>query len=372
MTILSPTQPNRRVLGNVGNSKIHASKWSPPPFASPKFKRPVKPKKFASPLEHFQAVCKTRTGEEDLGLQLWSLDDFEMIDKLGSGGTAQVYRVKERQSGYQVALKVQACQNGNVDHQLGEVDVHMTLSNSLESDNIVRLFDYFYSSEFVGSEEDQQEIEEATKYLYMILEVCPEGSLHEAIDDAEDGMDEKVAAKYLQDALHALAQVHAHDMVHCDIKAANFLISSEHQKVKLADFGMAVHQDDLSVMGGSPVYMAPEHIRAWRNHTSEFDEKVDVYSLGVCLFEMLHGFLPFLVKENDDDEFGDEDDFPVLDLRNLDQMCGEKEEIIMPFLEFDEISDAAQDLVRRMMEPDANKRISVSEALEHAWLIQFG
>lgn len=191
-------------------------------------------------------------------------------------------------------------------------------------------------------------------------------------------------------------------MIHCDIKPANLLIDGEDDSavIKLADFGMAVTGDAKEVVGGSPVYMAPEHLVAWRNLTDDFDHRTDIYSLGVVLYEMLMGYLPYEVIEANQSkgpqntETGDFEEsivreflglsvadpstenpseenfdhgYPVLDLRKLNDVTSEEPFYIPPPIFVEEISQEAQDLILRLMEPSVSKRITLEEAQDHEW-----
>ena len=159
-------------------------------------------------------------------------------------------------------------------------------------------------------------------------------------------------------------------------------------RLKLADFGMAVRSNEREVIGGSPVYMSPEHTMAWRRDTDEFDHRSDIYSLGVVLYEILIGQLPYEVIEDAEDladyillrgvgriNISGDDRLqpPVLDLRTLNDFSGDTDE---PF-EFPTpvfpafISEEAKDLILRLMEPCVDKRISVAEARSHLWLKKF-
>jgi len=126
-----------------------------------------------------------------------------------------------------------------------------------------------------------------------MLEACGNGDLHDLIEEHVT-VPEDIAAKLIFDAIGALQYLHSNDMIHCDIKPANLLIDGEDDTavIKLADFGMTVTSDAKEIMGGTPVYMAPEHLLAWRHFTDEFDQRIDIYSLGVVLYELLLGYLP--------------------------------------------------------------------------------
>ena len=368
--------PNRRILGSIDRNSASIiacdEKKSPPNVES------VDEKKQA-----FDLVCKCRVAEdldgdlEDSGILKWSLDDFELVKKLGSGGTATVFCVKEKQSGYLVALKIQDAG----DHALCEIDAHDPLNHP----NIVKMIDYFYSCESIDPEDEKEsQFEDSDvpkEFMYMIIEICNGGSLHEVIDESgECEIDEAEAVHYIRNAIEALEYVHSHGLVHCDVKPGNFLV---HDGVlKLADFGMAVRDDEKEILGGSPVYMAPEHLMAWRHMSTKFDHRVDIYSLGVCLYEMLQGFLPYVVIEDKEEEkdlvsqmadltIEEEHNFPVLDLRKLNDKTSDEPFYIPPPI-FDSLSEEAEDLILRMMEPNQEKRITLAEAKQHPWFKMHG
>jgi serine/threonine protein kinase len=365
----------------------------------------------------FDGVCEERVGEDidgnlcDLGIQEWAVSDFEYVRKLGKGGVADVFLAKEKQSGFEVALKVQAAD----DNAVCEMDLHRSLTMKQHHPNIVTMIGYFYSFETFGPcDADEQEshlydepadaFSQNTKsrqalLLYMILEVCDEGSLHYVIDMAPDcALPESQASKLLIDAICAMEYLHSQGIIHCDCKPANFLMGQG--RVKLADFGMSVRANNRQVIGGSPVYMAPEHLLAWRHKTDRFDHRTDIYSLGVVLYELLVGYLPYEVKEAPktmgnsvaDEDFelqerpnsysimedlndlsidDDEDMWPVLDLRKLHDHASDEPFYIPPPIFVEEISKEAEDLVNRLMEPSLSKRITLAEAKEHPWFQKF-
>lgn len=339
----------------------------------------------------FEEVCITRAGEldddDDDALKQWTFDDFEYIRTLGKGGAATVVCAKEKKSGYEVALKIQP----DGEDAILELDIHEPLIHV----NIVSTIDYFFSEENFGPIEaiddsnkpdDTSTSSETSRRLVMILEVCDGGSLFDAIRDCPNGyMEERQAVLFFWDAVNGIDYVHSQDVIHCDVKSLNFLVHDG--RLKICDFGMSVPKDEREIVGGSPVYMSPEHLMAWRHMSSDFDHQVDIYSLGVILFEMLVGYSPYEVlsnnADNDDsilagfDNLGlddvDNDVFrmPVLDLRKIDD-CSEDEPFYMPPPIFpDSVSAEAQDLILSLMEPSINKRISLTEVKSHPWIRKY-
>jgi serine/threonine protein kinase len=394
---MAETQDRRRgVLVSVDVNKTQAEQQSKP--VKPPLNVVVSSRRTKDKKALFQDVCATRVGElielidgEDDSLIQWSFDDFEYVRILGKGGAASVVCAKENQSGYEVALKIQPAG----EDAICELDIHEPLDHA----NIVSIMDYFFTDETFGPNQAEDDCREpdcsssscccstqsSSRSLVMILEVCAGGSLFDVIRDCPNGfMEAQQAASYFWNAVNAMHYVHNQDIIHCDLKSMNFLVHGK--TLKICDFGMSVRKDEREIIGGSPVYMSPEHLMAWRHMSADFDHRADIYSLGVILFEMLVGYLPYEVLSNhahDDsllahfDNLGlddDEDDLfrmPVLDLRKLDD-CTDNEPFYMPPPIFpDSVSTEAQDLILSLMEPSRKERISLSEVKRHPWILRY-
>eukprot|EP00977_Amphora_coffeiformis_P025251 scaffold18870_cov181-Amphora_coffeaeformis.AAC.3 len=326
----------------------------------------------------FDAVAATRIShalDDDDSLadkyQQWSLDDFELIQKLGKGGAATVYEAREVQSGYCVALKAQKEDDGLA---ASEIDIH----DSVRHTNIVEFHDYFYANSFFGI--NSTDIGE--RYVYSILELCRNGSLYDVVQQQPKCRvrSEQQAAIWIKGAMEALQYLHLHDILHCDVKTANFVIADDNV-VKLTDFGFSVRLDevDSEVEGGSILYMAPEHLIAWRDglDCDILDEKIDIYGLGVVLFEILVGDIPYAVLEEYDEN--EDSTYATEDLASCWEGCEYAPQIIdLPALQEDTrlpapifpnfVSTQAQDLLRSLLQSDPKERISLEDALCHPWI----
>lgn len=347
----------------------------------------------------FNAVAATRISqyydddEHDDGnvdnFIVWSLEeDFALIRKLGKGGAATVYEARQVQSGHHVALKAQCIDDGLAE---SEIDIHESIP---PHDNIVSFYDFFYSDSYFGKQSPSKDETDwalpGRRFVYFILELCSNGSLYDVLPQKTKCRveNETQAAVWIQQAMHALQHVHAQDILHCDVKTANFVIASSNiNQLKLTDFGFAVRKqdienDDVDVDGGSILYMAPEHLIAWRDGLSmcSLDEGIDVYGLGAVLFEILVGEMPYVVlEEYDDGEDAAEAmedlascwdgcdlvphviDLPALTIENAKQL-------LPPpcFPEF--VSDEVQDLICSMLQPLWDDLISLEQALRHPWI----
>ena len=128
---------------------------------------------------------------------------------------------------------------------------------------------------------------------YLVMRFMEGGSLRERLRDAPLTLAD--AATVLSQIAPALDTTHAHNIIHRDLKPSNILFD-EQNKAHLADFGLAKFAEGTYTtltrsdgMVGTPAYMSPEQIRA----LAHLDGRTDIYALGVILFEMLAGRLPF-------------------------------------------------------------------------------
>lgn len=199
--------------------------------------------------------------------------EYEIIRQLGEpGGMGVVYLAKHQTLGERAIKKLHdyLAQNTNVIKRFENEAISLSMS---EHPNIVRVYDFF---------------KEGSDY-YMVMEYVDGQSLAEKLQTTNLG--EEISLRYTLDILTALEFAHAKNILHRDIKPSNILITKADQ-VKLVDFGIAKYKDkSLSRSGttiGSPWYMSPEQISGL-----ELDGRSDIYSLGITLFEMLAGRVPF-------------------------------------------------------------------------------
>ena len=148
---------------------------------------------------------------------------------------------------------------------------------SLKHPNVVQLFNHF---------EDEEKI-------YLVIEFCEGGQLYDKIKKGR--FDEKSSAKAMADLVSAVDYMHGQDppIIHRDIKPENLLLTSN-GTLKLADFGWSNFGGGINerkTYAGTPEYLAPEMI----NETGH-NEKLDIWTIGIMLFEMLTGRTPFVPR----------------------------------------------------------------------------
>lgn len=258
----------------------------------------------------------------------FTIDDFEKGRLLGRGRFAHVWLVRERCRGYVVVLKniqKKKIKKYRAEKALrNEIEIQSHLN---EHANILRLFGYFDDEESV----------------HLILEYAHQGDLFYNIHHML--MSEHKIANYIYQIAMALLYMHSRHVIHRDLKPENIFISHD-GKIKIADFGWALRtQSPQDVIVGTVHYMAPEMMLGF------YDTKVDIWAMGILLFELFDKKLPF---------------FPGTfeELRELFQDEG-----------FDKVPKKAPcaeavDLVVRLLEYEPLKRINLNEVLVHPWIVR--
>jgi formylglycine-generating enzyme required for sulfatase activity/predicted Ser/Thr protein kinase len=209
------------------------------------------------------------------------MPDFEFQELIGRGGMGAVYRVRQTQLGRLAALKVlppeRAADPAFVERFFREAQALAQLSHT----NIVNVYD----------------MGQRGPYLYILMEYVNGHDLRDRIRDKT--LDPAVALRIVTDLCAAVQYAHEQGIVHRDIKPENVLITAQNQ-VKLLDFGIVKLACDselnrftlteINLRMGTPSYMAPEQACG----SATLDHRVDIYALGVLLYELLTGELPVL------------------------------------------------------------------------------
>ena len=275
------------------------------------------------------------------------LSDFEEICELGRGGFGAVFKVKNRLDGNFYAIKKINFKYNESKDELRKIMSEVKLLSNLNHPNIVRYYQAWFEetdeqNDTSGSSEDFSEIEEFSeeysenendiarkkshaesngdddllisfgddtkrpkdniikqknKILFIQMEYCPSNTLKEYLPRIELKKDTKTIKNFLFQITDALNYIHYRQLIHRDLKPSNIFLD-ENYNVKLGDFGLAKHvnlkiedtkslitksiSNTMSLNIGTPIYMSPE-----QQHSNKYDNKVDMYALGIILFEML-------------------------------------------------------------------------------------
>lgn len=200
---------------------------------------------------------------------------YEIIEKIGNGGMATVYKAKDMTLKRNVAVKVLKDEFTTDEEFIKRFNIEAQSAASLTHPNIVSIYD-------VGNEEN---------IYYIVMELVQGKTLKQIID--EDGvLPWKWSLNIAIQIASALETAHKNNIVHRDIKPHNIIIT-EDGIAKVTDFGIAkaVSNSTITAFGttiGSVHYFSPEHARGGFT-----DAKSDLYSLGVVMYEMLTGRVPF-------------------------------------------------------------------------------
>ncbi|KAF3906168.1 hypothetical protein ABW20_dc0100757 [Dactylellina cionopaga] len=252
---------------------------------------------------------------------------FEIGRPLGKGKFGRVYLAKERKTGFLCALKVlhkTELHQGRVETQLRR---EVEIQSNLRHPNILRLFGHFHDS----------------KRVFLIIEYAAQGELYKVLRKA-GSFSESRAATYVAQMASALAYLHKKHVIHRDIKPENILVGS-HGEIKLSDFGWSVHAptNRRTTLCGTLDYLPPEMLRG-----DSHGEKVDLWSLGVLMYEFLVGAAPF-------------EDTPLETQKRI---------VKLNFKIPDFVSPEARDLITRLLRLDPDKRLPLDQVAQHPWIVK--
>ena len=200
-------------------------------------------------------------------------DRYEILEKIGAGGMSDVYKAKDQVLGRFVAVKVLKQEFTEDVNFVSKFHAEAQAAAGLQHPNIVNIYD-------VGSEE----------HMHFIVMEYVEGITLKTYIEKKGQLNYKEAISIAIQVARGIEAAHNNDIVHRDIKPQNIMISNE-GKVKVTDFGIAraassktLHSDVM----GSVHYSSPEQAR-----NGFVDGKSDIYSLGIVMYEMVTGRVPF-------------------------------------------------------------------------------
>jgi serine/threonine-protein kinase len=204
-----------------------------------------------------------------------TIDFFRIEAPVARSGMASIYRATDTRDDRVVALKIP--------------------HPDLEADPI--LFDRFQRESSIGEKLDHPKVMRVfgggeRSRIYMVMEWCEGRLLRQIMDEGQIPQDR--AIRIAIEVLDALDYIHANGVVHRDLKPENIMVD-DHDNIKLIDFGIAgdsaarrLTYANITAALGTPNYISPEQVKGKRG-----DGRSDIYSIGVILYEMLSGKLPF-------------------------------------------------------------------------------
>ena len=206
-------------------------------------------------------------------------DRYEILERIGGGGMADVYKAYCKRLDRIVAVKVLKQEFVDDKDFVGKFKRESHSAAKLTHPNIVNVFD-------VGDE-----VVDGKQIYYIVMEYIDGKTLKEVIQEAGH-LSVNKSLYYLKEMADAIAVAHKNNIVHRDIKPQNIMVTNE-DTIKVTDFGIAKAANNATVTAGNDIlgsvyYFSPEQARG-----KSTDERSDIYSLGIVFFEMLTGKVPF-------------------------------------------------------------------------------
>jgi serine/threonine-protein kinase len=203
------------------------------------------------------------------------IDSYRIESQVARSGMATIYRAVDTRDGRVVALKIP--------------------HPDMESDPV--LYDRFHREAAIGEKLNHPGVmrvfgDEKHSRIYMVMEWCEGRLLRKILDEGR--MSQEHALHIAVNILEALDYIHANGVVHRDLKPENIMVD-DHDNIKLIDFGIAgdasarrLTYAKITTALGSPNYISPEQVKGKRG-----DGRTDIYTMGIILYEMLTGKVPF-------------------------------------------------------------------------------
>jgi serine/threonine protein kinase len=213
-----------------------------------------------------------------------------VLDRLlGQGGMGAVFAAKHIKLSKAVAIKIMLADTSNPEAAQRFINEGRAAAN-IQNEHVVRVDD----------------VDEEMGYAYMVLELLDGEDLAQVLErDAAKRLQPQVVVGYVLQALRGVAQAHAIGIVHRDLKPSNLFLARRKDGtvvVKVLDFGISKAQGSSALaaspsaltstkaMLGSPLYMSPEQLRS----SKSVDHRADIWAMGVILYELMTGHLPFM------------------------------------------------------------------------------
>ena len=263
------------------------------------------------------------------------LDIYEVKNKLGSGKFGLVKLGIDKKTGQKVAIKIM--KKSTMDSSdLELVRTEIEILKICQHPNIIRLYNVFENAD----------------YLYIIMEYCSGGDLFSYLENRSFRVSEKRASTIIHKMSTAVYYMHSFGVAHRDLKPENVLMTSDDDDsdIRILDFGLSKilgPYEKCDEPYGTLTYCAPEIIV-----DEPYSKAVDLWSLGIMSYLMVSGKLPF--NSEDENEIArqvvyDEPDY----IRN-------------PI--WKSITPECKDFIKRLLEKDQYKRMTIKQLLEHKWI----
>ena len=254
------------------------------------------------------------------------IQDYDLLNLIGEGSFGRVYKARRKFTGRLVAIKLINKLGQNAD-DLQTLRREIDILSNVNHNNIMKMIDVF-----------------ETDTNFCIVTELARGDLFQVIDD-DQVLPEEALKPIAAQLVSALCHLHKNHIIHRDLKPQNILVSSN-GTIKVCDFGFARALSQTTLMltsiKGTPLYMAPELVQE-----QPYNESIDIWSLGIILFELFHGRPPFYTES----------------IYKLMQM------IINNSIKYpDTMSEEFRSFLQLMLEKDPAHRSTAEELLYHPFI----
>ncbi|KAL8584489.1 hypothetical protein ACOMHN_016810 [Nucella lapillus] len=260
-----------------------------------------------------------------------SLNDYQVLNLLGKGGFACVYKARSNKTGQEVAIKMIDKKLMKAAGMVARVKKEVEIHSRLKHPSILELYNYF----------------EDSNYVYLVLEIAHNGEFQRYLRTQNRVLMEKEARKVMKQIVDGMLYLHTHGILHRDLTLSNLLLTKD-MNTKIADFGLATQlaepEEKHFTMCGTPNYISPE-VAMHLAHGLE----ADVWSLGCMLYTMLVGHPPF----------------------DTDAVRSTLSRVIQAQYDLpSDLSPEAQDLIRCLLRKNPKQRLHISDVLTHPFMMK--
>lgn len=279
-----------------------------------------------------------------------SVGNYKFTGKiLGKGNFARVEEAYHELLGLKVAVKIMDLNNIKEDYVVRNLFREATIMSKLKHPCVVSLFETMQKSDNI---------------YYLITEIVTGGDLCTYVKAQRNGkLDERTAKYFAQQFVSAMAYMHQKGIVHRDLKMENVMLNSSQTQIKIVDFGLSNEwssESPLKTHCGSPEYAAPELFVT----SKVYGPEVDLWSLGIIIYGMVVGQLPFVSNKSNDLSSQERRKMLVAQI-NKGIASPQRKAIASFSVEF-------KNLMNRLLNADAKKRIDIKEMIVHPWITDNG
>ena len=250
---------------------------------------------------------------------------------IGKGAFGEVWKVSHKMTGKIYVIKVMDKSSIKGEKLIDQINREIEIMYKLNHPHIIKLINHF--------EDDEK--------LYLLMPYASKGQLYSLLK-RQVRFDQRTAAQYMREVIEAVRYIHSFSpkIIHRDIKPENLLLDDNY-RVLLSDFGWSNFLDDnefRKTFCGTPEYLSPEMAKK-----SGHNEMVDIWALGVLMFEFLAGYAPFSGST------------PKELYSNIKKL-----KIHWP----DDFPPLAKNLITKILKLNPSERLNINEILDHAWFTQ--